>query len=108
MKKRKNYNNNQKRGPIQHAMPRVKETLPSAKFVPKGLPTAQSDGLRRGTMEIHVIDNDVIKVPRMEYNRLIGVDYTMDIIRDVLAKRKYADSDMLRAIVGVECMEGQV
>ena len=55
--------------------------------------------------EIHVIDQEPIKVPRLEYNRLIAVESAMDIMRTILATKKYPDGDMLRAIAGVALLE---
>lgn len=55
--------------------------------------------------EIHVIDQEAIKVPRLEYNRMIAEESAMDIMRTILATKKYPDGDMLRAIAGVALLE---
>lgn len=56
-------------------------------------------------IEAHFIAEDVIQVPRMEYNRLVGTDYAMDILRNVLETQKYPPTETLRAIAGVVLLE---
>lgn len=70
--------------------PAVKKTLP--KFA----------GIQVASIEI---DNDVVEVPRAEYDELVANEAKLDIIYDLLSQDRYVTDDILRAIVGLPVKE---
>ena len=75
--------------PYQHHNPQPHNDKPFSK-VP---------GIQLASIEI---DDDVVRVPREEYDDLIASEATLDIIGCMLSTMRYVGDDTIRAILGIK------